>query len=73
MKLRNEIYLKEFGRNLKKLRQEKGVTQTQLSFNADVELSQIARIELGKINPTICTLKAIAEALEIEQKNLFDF
>lgn len=45
----------------------------QLSFMADVELSQIYRIEKGKINPTLTTLKTIADALEISYGELFSF
>ena len=40
---------------------------------ANLEYSQIARIEAGKINTSISTLKAIATALEIHPKKLLDF
>jgi len=47
------------------LRTSKNLTLEQLAFAAEVELSQIYRIEKAKINPTYTTLLALAAALEI--------
>lgn len=44
-----------------------------LADDANLEYSQIARIEAGKINTTISTLEAIARALEVHPKKLLDF
>jgi len=66
-------YIKEFGSNLKKLRLNKNFTQEILAYSSDLPISQIGRIERGEINTTISTVKAIAKALEIEPKELFDF
>jgi transcriptional regulator with XRE-family HTH domain len=44
-----------------------------LAFEADVEISQIFRIEKGVINPTLTSLSAIAKALNIPLKDLTDF
>ena len=71
--IRDKKYLKSFGKNLKRLRKEKGLSQEQLAYKADLSLSQIGRIERGEINPTICTIKVIAESLEIDVKELFEF
>ena len=71
--LRDEIYLRQFGKNLKKIRISKGFTQEELSYSSDVSLAQITRLERGIVNPTICTLKCLAKALDIEIKQLFDF
>ncbi len=38
---------------------------------ADIELSQIYRIETGKINPKLLTILLIARALEVEPEELF--
>ncbi len=40
---------------------------------ADIEYSQIVRIENGIIGPTITTVYKIAETLNISLKDLFDF
>ncbi len=71
--VKDENYLKEFGQHLKKLRVEKGLSQEELANNSDVSLPQITRIERGTINPTICTIKALAIGLDIETYSLFKF
>jgi len=70
---RNEELLLRFGRHLKSLRTREKVTQEELSFRSEISLSQIARIETGKINPTLCTLVVISESLKIELNELLSF
>ena len=65
--------MKRFGKNLKKLREEKGFSQEELANEAEVSLPQITRIERGIINPTLCTLKAIANGLGVNTASLFSF
>jgi transcriptional regulator with XRE-family HTH domain len=69
----DEISLKLFAEKLKQVRKEKGFTQEELAFCAELALSQIARIETFKINPTLSTIFAIARALKIRPSVLFDF
>lgn len=45
----------------------------EVSFEADIELSQVYRIEKGLINPSLSTLASLAKALDIELKELVDF
>lgn len=66
-------FLKLFGERLKMLRREKNITQSQLAFEADIQISQISRIERGLINTTITNVKVIAKVLDISVKELFDF
>lgn len=70
---RDQNYLKKFGKHLKKLREEKGMSQEELANCADVSLPQITRIERGVVNPTLCTIKALANGLEMKTNSLFDF
>jgi len=42
-----------------------------LANMAEIELSQIARIETAKINPKVSTLFRIARALEINPSEFF--
>ncbi|MCW3105280.1 MAG: hypothetical protein JWO09_3720 [Bacteroidetes bacterium] len=70
---RNDKGIKAFGKNLKKIRQAKKVTQEQLAFATGLELSQIGRIERGVINTSISNVFEIAEALEIEPIELWKF
>jgi len=71
--IKNEDYLKEFGKNLQKIRRQAKLTQENLANDADIPLSQIGRIERGEINTTISTLRVLAKALAIEPKELLDF
>ena len=63
----------DIGSLTKKIRLSKSFTQEELSLSSDVSLAQITRLERGIVNPTICTLKCLAKALDIEIKQLFDF
>ena len=63
--LRNKKTLELFGEKLKSLRISKGLTLEQLAFEADIEISQVHRVEKGKINPTLTTLVALAKGLDI--------
>lgn len=64
-RLRDTDQLKKFGDRLKMLRTSHKLTLEQLAFAADMEISQVHRIEKGKINPTYTTLVALAAGLEI--------
>jgi transcriptional regulator with XRE-family HTH domain len=63
--LRNQETLDKFGEKLNALRTAKGLTLEQLAFEADIEISQVHRVEKGKINPTLTTLIALSKGLGI--------
>ena len=65
--------IQQFGSRLREIRKSKGLSQEQLAFEADVELSQISRIERGIINTSISQIFQIAHALAIHPKEMFDF
>lgn len=61
----------KIGKNLKKLRQEKDISQGRLSKLADLSLNTIVTVESGaNQNPTIKTLSKIAKALSISVDDL---
>jgi transcriptional regulator with XRE-family HTH domain len=68
----NQQYCIAFGKQLRKCRQEKGLSMRQLAAEADMEYSQ-SKIERGVINTTISTAHALSVALDIPEKILFDF
>ncbi|WP_243860508.1 helix-turn-helix domain-containing protein [Flavobacterium poyangense] len=70
---KDQEYLTKFGKHLKKMREEKGMSQEELANLAEVSLPQITRIERGVINPTICTIKSLAIGLGIETSLMFGF
>jgi len=52
--------------NIKRFRNQKGLSQDKLAKLADVTLTTLVKLESGaNDNPTIKTLKKIADALEI--------
>lgn len=53
-------------KNLRKLREDKGLSQEKLARLSDVANNTVVKIEAGKNqNPTLDTLKKIAKALNI--------
>lgn len=60
-------------KRLKEIRSEKGVSQEELAYRAEITLSQIARIETVKINPTVSTIFKIARALDVSPSEIFNF
>lgn len=69
----DEEGLRLLAKRLKELRNEKGFTQEALAYEADITLSQIARIETIKANPTVSTMFKIARTLNVPVSTLFDF
>jgi transcriptional regulator with XRE-family HTH domain len=53
------------GSEIKKLRNEKGLTQEELAFKCGVSTRTIQRIESGEVDARNYTLHQIAEALEV--------
>ncbi|MFZ1749762.1 MAG: helix-turn-helix transcriptional regulator [Saprospiraceae bacterium] len=72
-RLRNEVYIACFGNRIRELRLGRGYSQEHLANLCDVELSQINRIELGKINTSISQAYKISVALGVTMSALFDF
>ncbi len=68
---RDSTFLNSFGNHLKKIRESKNLSQEKLANLSEISDTQIARIERGEVNPTICTLKIIAEALDLKLHELF--
>ena len=70
---RNDKFLKQFGTNLKKIRLAKNMSQEDLAFDAELDLTQIGRIERGITNTSISLVLKIAKALKVPVKDLLDF
>jgi transcriptional regulator with XRE-family HTH domain len=62
-----------FGAHLKKLRLAKGYSMRGFANEADIDYSQVVKIENGVISPTLTTLFKLAETLNITLKDLLDF
>lgn len=60
------IFLALIGKNIRKIRKEKKISQEELSFRANLYLSYIGKLERGEVNVSIETLEKIASALETD-------
>lgn len=59
------------GKNIKRYRQDKGLSQDKLSKLADLSLNTVVKIELDESpNPTIETIQRIAKALDVSVDDL---
>jgi transcriptional regulator with XRE-family HTH domain len=65
--------MKKFGKHLKKIREEKNLSLRKLADIADVDFSQIHRIEQGTSNPGLIMLFTLADALEVDITELLRF
>ncbi len=54
-----------FGRNMNRIRTEKGITQGDISRSLKLARSFISNIESGKTNPTLATIARIAKVLGV--------
>ena len=68
-----EIFLKKLGKNVARLREEAGLTQTELALRCDKDRQSLNRLEKGRINPSAFYLSQLAEELKIPVKDLLDF
>lgn len=59
------------GKNIKRFRQDKGLSQDKLSKLSDLSLNTVVKIELDDTpNPTIETMQRIAKALDVSVDDL---
>ena len=68
-----EIFLKKLGKNVARLREEVGLTQTELALRCDKDRQSLNRLEKGRINPSAFYLSQLAEELKVPVKDLLDF
>lgn len=64
--------LKCLGKKVVSLRKVKGVSQSDLCYEIDIDLSTLSRLERGILNVTHNTLYKIAKYFKITIKDLFD-
>ena len=61
----------KFGKNLKRLRLEKGISQESLAFAADLDRTYIPSIEKGLRNVSITVVEKLAIALNADISEFF--
>lgn len=59
------------GDRIKKLRKLKGISQLRLAEKLNIDQSYLSKIENNKQDPSLSAAKKIADALEVEEYELF--
>jgi transcriptional regulator with XRE-family HTH domain len=67
----NEV-LKRLGLRIRSLRENAGISQEALGHLSGLHRTYVGAIERGERNPSVLSLKKIADALEINLGELFD-
>lgn len=63
--------VKKFGKRVRQLRLERGLTQEALGNKCDLDLTYIGRIERGEQNSSLIVIGAIAKGLGVSLEELF--
>ena len=58
------------GKNVRRVRQQKGLTQEELAFEAEIDLTYMGGIERGRRNPSLLVIARIAKALSVAPAKL---
>jgi transcriptional regulator with XRE-family HTH domain len=61
-----------FGKVIRRLRIDAGLTQEQLGFEAELRRTYVSILELGQQQPSLTTIIKIAQALELTPGDLMD-
>lgn len=61
------------GAAIRKVRQEKKISQEELAHRSQIDRSYMSSIERGRQNPGIASVLRIAEALEMSASELLGF
>lgn len=69
--LRHAEFIKKSGERLRQIREERKISQQDLSYITDISKNQIGRIERGEINFGISTIYELCNALEISMGDFF--
>jgi transcriptional regulator with XRE-family HTH domain len=70
---KNDCLEQRFGRKLAYIRKSKKLSQMKLAEIVDMNFNYIGQIERGEANVTIRTMHILADALDVEMKELFNF
>ena len=61
-----------FGRVLRRLREDAGLTQEQIGFEAELRRTYVSILELGQQQPSLTTILKLAQALNRSPGSLLD-
>ena len=66
------VLLKRFGSRVRKVRQEKGLSQEELALEAGLDRSYIGGVERGERNISIVNLSKLSKALSVSPSKLLE-
>lgn len=72
MIISEDSFIINLGIHIRQLREKKNLSQQDLATDCNIPKIQIGRIERAEINTTIRTLIKIANALDVEPKELLN-
>lgn len=68
-----EQALKNLGKRIAEIRNKRNMTQDKLAELTNYSTNHIAKLESARTNPSFALLVSIANALDVELKELFNF
>lgn len=63
----------EIGKKIKRIRKEKGLSQTEVAVDAGLDSSYYSKIERGEVNPSLKKLYKIIKALGAKSSDILPF
>jgi transcriptional regulator with XRE-family HTH domain len=70
---KNQAFLEAFGKRVKALRIEKGLSLRAMADILNIDNHQLSRVEEAEINTSILMAYSLAKVLEVPLSTLFDF
>ena len=71
MALKREDVSKKIGERIREIRNDKGLSIEKVANGANIDYTQLSRIELGKINTSIYQLYCISRSLDVPIPHIF--
>jgi transcriptional regulator with XRE-family HTH domain len=62
---------KSFGNRLREIRESKELTQRQFAKSLNIDAFYVSRLENNRINPTLSTIRKLADALGVGVRDFF--
>ena len=69
----NTKILQNFGKQMKAIRKDKGLTQEQLAEKIGIHPTYVGKIENGKSNLSLLMLFKISRAVDVRLSEIFEF
>lgn len=60
------------GKNIRRLRRERDLTQEQLAHLASIDMRYLGGVERGEHNPTVDVLGRLATAMDVHPQDFFE-